>query len=85
MLSSDEALAKLKATAPNREPQKIITYNDLYLILAPSTDPDEGLWDPFFSVDMSTGATRDYSIYQDGKSREIMALFQNAPDIGTSQ
>lgn len=82
MLSSDEALAKLTAMAPDRVPQKIITYNGLYLIFA-IADSDEGLWDPYFSVDPNTGETRDYSIYQDGKAREIISLFQNAPQIGS--
>lgn len=82
MLSSDEAIAKLKQLAPDRNPEKLITYNGLYLIMAPSSDPDEGVWDPYFSVDMNTGETRDYSIYQDGKAREIVELFKNAPIIG---
>lgn len=81
MLSPEEAIAKLKLVAPDRNPEKIITFSGLYLILAPSEDPDEGLWDPFFSVDMNTGETRDYSIYQDGKAKEINWLFKNAPEI----
>lgn len=78
MLSEQEAISKLKLIAPDRNPEKIITYNGLYLILAPGSDPDEGLWDPYFSVDMNTGEARDYSIYQDGKAREIVSMFQNA-------
>jgi hypothetical protein len=82
MLSEQEAIAKLKILFPNRTPQKIVNYNGLYLILAPDlNDPIEGNWDPFFSVDMNTGATRDYSIYQDGKAREIGLLFEKAPNI----
>lgn len=78
MLSSDEAISKMKQIAPDRNPEKIITYNGLYLIFAPGSDSDEGIWDPYFSVDMNTGETRDYSIYQDGKSKEIVSLFKNA-------
>jgi hypothetical protein len=78
MLSSEEAISKLKLIAPDRNPEKIITYNNLYLIFAPSSDPDEGMWDPYFSVDMTTGETRDYSIYQDGKAREIVSMFKSA-------
>jgi hypothetical protein len=81
MLSSEEAIAKLKLIAPDRVPHKIITYNNLFLILAPSTDPDEGAWDPYFSVDPNTGEARDYSIYQDGNAREINDLFLQAPAL----
>lgn len=82
MLSEREAIGKLKMLMPDRTPLKIITWNDLYLIQAPSSDPIEGEWDPYFSVDMNTGETRDYSIYQDGKAREIASLFEKAPQIG---
>ena len=81
MLSEQEAIAKLK-TFVDCDPLKIIVYGNLYLILAPRSDPDEGIWDPYFSVDMNTGETRDYSIYKDGKSREISSLFENAEYIG---
>lgn len=81
MLSPDEAIAKLKLIAPDHIPLKIVVYNGLYLIQAPSTDPNQGWWDPFFSVDQNTGEAQDYSIYQDGKAREIMSLFQAAPEI----
>lgn len=82
MLSEREAIGKLKLVFPDCNPEKIITYGNLYLILAPRSDPVEGVWDPYFSVDMNTGEARDYSILQDGKSREIADLFIQAPDIG---
>jgi hypothetical protein len=82
MLSEQDAIAKVKEFIPGCVPEKIITYNDLYLVLAPrSNDPLEGYMDPFFSVDINTGETRDYSIFQDGKAREIATLFENAPKI----
>lgn len=81
MLSEQYAIAKLKKFMPDHNPQKIIVYGNLYLIFAPGSDPDEGVWDPYFSVDMNTGEARDYSIYQDGKAREIVSLFENAPLI----
>lgn len=82
MLSKQEALAKLKKFEPIATPEKIIVFNGLYLILAPvKDDPIEGNFDPFYSVDMETGAVRDYSLFQDGKAKEIDLLFQKAPNI----
>jgi hypothetical protein len=82
MLSEQEALAKVKAFMPGAVPEKIVTYNNLYLVLAPRpNDPVEGDWDPYFSVDMETGVARDYSLFQDGKAREIASLFEIAPKI----
>lgn len=81
MLSEQEALNALKKLNSERIPKRIITYDGLYLILAPGPDPIEGRFDPFYSVDMETGETRGYSILQDGKGREIGALFEKAPDI----
>lgn len=82
MLSEREAIGKLKLFNPDCHPAKIIIYNGLYLIFAPQSDPYEGALDPYFSVNINTGETRDYSIYQDGKAREIVELFKNAPEIG---
>lgn len=81
MLSEQEAIAALKKLNPERVPKRIIRYKGLYIILAPGPDPMEGNFDPFFSVDMETGAVREYSIFQDGKAREIGELFEKEPDI----
>lgn len=82
MLSEQEALDRFKREMPFRNPQKIIVYRSLYLILAPQNDDDlEGSYDPYFSVDMNTGAIRDYSIYQDGNAREIDESFVKAPAL----
>lgn len=80
MLSEQEALAALKKYVPTAIPERIIVFNGLYLILAPrKDDPLEGNFDPFWSVDMTTGDVSDYSLFQDGKSREIGELFMKAP------
>lgn len=82
MLTEQDAITAFKKAMPNREPQKVVTYNGLYLILAPDPgDALEGNMDPFFSVDLLTGAIQDYSIFRDGKAKEIMELFQKAPDL----
>lgn len=85
MLNEQDAIRKLKMVIPDCNPQKIVVYGNLYLILAPRSDPAEGNWDPYFSVDMNTGAAKDYSIYQDGKAREIASLFENAETIGNER
>lgn len=82
MLSSDEAIVKLKAFIPDCDPLKVVTFNGLYIFLAPRTsDLDEGYYDPYFSVDMNTGEAKGYSLFQDGKAKEIASLFENAPYI----
>jgi hypothetical protein len=82
MLSKAEAIARLKAQNDRVVPKKIIIFGDLYIILAPrKDDPIEGNFDPFWSVDMNTGEVSGYSIFQDGKAKEIGALFERAPDL----
>lgn len=79
MLSEQEAIKALKKLNSDRKPEKIIVFNDLYIILAPGSDLVEGNFDPFYSVNMETGIAREYSIFQDGKAKEILVLFEKAP------
>jgi hypothetical protein len=82
MLSEQEAIAKLKEFSSDVVPEKIIVWDNMYLILAPrKNDLLEGNYDPIFSVNMDTGAAQDYSIYRDGKAKEISELFLEAPSI----
>lgn len=82
MLTEQEALAALKKVFPDCVPQKIITHENLYIILAPRpSDVLEGNFDPYFSVDINTGEARDYSIFQDGQARAITTLIKQAPEI----
>lgn len=82
MLSEKEALKKLKQFDPFLDPQRIIVYNGMYLILAlRRNDPLEGDMDPYYSVDMNTGAIQDFSIFKDGKANEIVSLFVKAPKL----
>lgn len=45
---------------------------NLYLFIAPNPDPLEGRFDPFFSVDKTTGYFRDFSPTDYDNSLDIL-------------
>ena len=64
MLSKPEALAKLKKEFPNRVPKFLAPQGNLYIFVAPDpSDVEEGMSDPFFSVNSQTGEVKEFSIY----------------------
>ena len=75
MFNAKQATDIMKKNLPDRTVKKRVIYNGLYLFQAFSNDPDEGDYDPFFSVDMTTGKFSDFSILTDGDITEINRLF----------
>ncbi|QFG09117.1 hypothetical protein PBI_SPORTO_9 [Arthrobacter phage Sporto] len=75
MLSELQATEIVKEAFPERNIDTVIVYGGVYLFLAPSADPLEGDQDPFFSVDVTTGELRDFSIITDGDPHEISKRF----------
>jgi hypothetical protein len=78
MLSLSEATSIVRENLPDGEIKKYIEYRNLYIFQVLGSDPDEGLFDPFFSVNKDNGEFRDYSILTDGDPGEISELFKAA-------
>lgn len=79
MLTEEQALLKIREVFPDSDLEVTgpVNYNDLYLFrVIDTSDPIEGMWDPFFSVDKETGEVRDFSIITDGDQGKIIELFQ---------
>ena len=55
--------------------KKSVDYGNLKLFMVDSLDPEEGMFDPFFSVDKGTGEFSDFSILTDGDTEKILGLF----------
>lgn len=52
-------------------------YKEKYIFVIFTDDPDEGIFDPFYSVDKETGEFSDYSIFEDGNPNDIMKKFKD--------
>lgn len=78
MLDQSTAQKRLKKALPNGKVQAVVTYKDLYLFQVFDDDPDEGEYDPFYSVNRQTGEVREFSILTDGDISEITTLFLEA-------
>ena len=55
-----------KYVAPGSRFVKTVEFGNLYILQIIGPDPVEGDLDPFFSVDKSTGAFRDFDITEGG-------------------
>jgi hypothetical protein len=78
MLSIEEAKNVVKQNLPFWNIKKFVIYNGLYVFQVYSDDPEEGGFDPFFSVNKSTGEFLDFSPFEDGNLLEITNLFARA-------
>lgn len=52
--------------APGSKFVKSAEYGNFFIFLIHGPDPDDGDLDPFFSVDKTTGAFRDFDITEGG-------------------
>jgi hypothetical protein len=81
MLTSEQATKAIRQVFPDSDLDVTgpVDYQSVYLFrVIDTSDPIEGAWDPFFSVDKKTGEVRDFSIITDGNQGEIIQLFQEA-------
>ncbi len=61
-MDNNEAVAKLLAFLEKGSVVKsVIEEGDHFLFIAHGPDPDEGKFDPFYSLDKNTGLIRDFS------------------------
>jgi len=81
MLTSEQSMQAIRQVFPDSDLEITgpVDYQSVYLFrVIDTSDPIEGSWDPFFSVDKKTGEVRDFSIITDGNQGEIIQLFQEA-------
>lgn len=77
-LSSEQALTKLSKVFPERSIEGPVEFKNLWIFKAiDSSDPVEGSYDPFFSVDKTSGIVREFSVMTDATPFEIFMLFKN--------
>lgn len=76
MLSSEMAtMIVQKNLSYDMAIQTFIEYKDLYIFQVFSPDPEEGEYDPFYSVHKETGKFQEFSLITDGDISEISNLF----------
>jgi hypothetical protein len=79
MLTSEQATQVIRKVFPDSDLDVAgpVDYQSVYLFrVIDTSDPLEGAWDPFFSVDKKTGEVRDFSIITDGDQGRIIELFE---------
>lgn len=75
MLSEADAIILIKREFIGADIRPPIKYRNIYIFQVFTSDPDEGGFDPFFSVNQETGELRDFSVVADGDINEITKLF----------
>lgn len=75
MLNVSLAEKALLNTVPFIKVQDHIVYRDAYLFRVTFESEAEKDYDPFFSVDMTTGVVKDFSVITDGDISEITKMF----------
>lgn len=78
MLSKDDAYSIIYKELPTGKIQHCVEYNGVFVVQVFFDDPDEGTFDPFYSVDRTTGAFSDFSIITDGDPKVLDALFKES-------
>jgi hypothetical protein len=80
MLTDTQALAVLQKAFPDAKVEPFIPYHGLLLFKVFEPDPEEGEFDPFYSVDPQNGEIKEFSILTDGNIEEINNIFLNQGD-----
>ena len=79
MISVDEAKKIVQQNYPDGDIQPAsIVYKDLYVFQVFGPDPEEGQYDPFYSVNMNTKEFAEFSVLTDGDPTEVLLLFLKA-------
>ncbi len=73
-----EATRIAQTAFPDGRIEATIEYKNLFVFQMFVPEPLETLWDPWYSVDKSTGEFRDFSILEDGNVEEILTLVRQA-------
>ena len=83
LLDIKKALAKIDEVFPEGKIQSYIEYKNLFVFVIYSSSPGEEKYDPFYSFNRETGEFRDFSIFTDGNTEEILTLFKDKEGGGT--
>lgn len=75
MIDIVEAEGIVRQTFPEATIPSFISYKDVFVFMVFFSDPDEGILDPFYSVDKTTGEVAEFSVLTDGDFDEIQDLF----------
>ena len=81
MLSDKEALLIIEKNLPKSIVKKYIEYKNLFVFQVFIDDPNEGGFDPYYSVNKDTKEFRDFSIITDGDITELMSLFEKSKEV----
>lgn len=76
MLSKEFAQSVVNKAFPDSEVTGPIDSGSFYVFRIIDSDPLEGEWDPFYSVNKITGELRDFSIITDGDTKTILDKFE---------
>jgi hypothetical protein len=74
MLNVNDAEVLIKKKLPNGRIQKSIEYNGLYIFQVFFDDEIEGIIDPFYSINKSTGEFNGFSLFLNNNYK-ILELF----------
>lgn len=66
MTKAEALKIAMKYMAPGSKHVRTVTYGDLFILHINGPDPVEGVLDPFFSVDKTTGAFSDFDLSDGG-------------------
>lgn len=79
MLDIQMATQIIQKELPHRRIVSHVSYKDLWVFQAfDDNDSLEGEFDPFYSVNKTTGEFNEFSILTDGDTAELQRLFQQA-------
>lgn len=79
MLSNQDAMQLVERDQPGARAVACAPYRNILLVRVVHADPLEANFDPFFSVNPTTGEVKDYSVMHDGNIAEIAKLFPRVP------
>ena len=76
MLSKADATAVINKNISGADIQGLIEYQNLYVFKVFTDDPDEGQFDPFYSVDQETGTFAEFPLFLQDNIPAIIDAFE---------
>ena len=81
MLSLNDAIKVIKFNIPDCTIKKVVVYKDMYVFLVFTSDKVEGMFDPFYSVNMNTSEFSGFAMMNPEVFDVVMGLFDTAKDL----
>lgn len=76
MLSPSEATQIILSQLPGSKVKRIVQCKNRYIAIVDTKAPGESLFDPFFSVDVNTGAFSGFSLLTDPDADKVFELLK---------